>query len=878
MWPPFQRRHRERELDEEIQAHLAMAIRDRIERGESPEQAALAVRREFGNRALIRETTRRMWRWSSLHGVWQDARYALRGMRRSPGFTAVAVISLALGIGANTAIFSLLEAAMLRLLPVSHPEELVELLQKYPGEPRGNGYWSRRSYEHIRDGNHVFSALIAASVDNAAPLELQGAQPETGIVEDVSGNYFPDLGIQPAVGRLIGPEDNPADPNGAVAVLSWEMWTSRFHQDPAVLGRRILVENAPATIVGVAPRGFVGLRVEAKTDIWLPQPPTQNDLTLLARLRPGATLQQARAEMTVLYRFTIEERAAASRDPQVRQLSVQVEPAGDGLNTVRDRFGKPLTVLMTIVGLLLLLACVNIASLLLSRAAGRKREMALRTSLGASRGRLLRQMLTESLLLSIVATLFGIVLAYFGTAALLRIMASGRLHERVYLRVEPDLHVLLFTAVIAVLAGLLFGIAPAWNAFRTAPVNALRQSGRAFETRASRVFAQSLVAAQVALSMLLLTTGALFIANLASLERADLGFHRDHVLLVGLDPSRSGYDRQRLSRAYEELLDRIGRIPGVRSASLSAPTPLSGAGASGLVTAEGLEERPEDLRWTEIAYIAPRYFETLGIPLLAGRGFSHEDQFYAGVAVISESVARYYFAGRNPIGRHVTFNHLTGVREARTYEIVGVVGDANYLDIREPMRRTVYVPAFYQGGVEARAFLIRIAIHPQAVVADVRREVGAVAPGVFVSQITTLNEQIDASIVPERLIATLSGFFGALAAVLAGIGLYGLLAYAVARRTNEIGVRVALGATTRNVISLVLRDMLATVGAGLALGIPLAAWGRGLAAALIPNLPAQTMGPLALAAAGTVIVALLAAWMPALRAARVDPMEALREE
>ena len=811
--------------------------------------------------------------------MYLDVRYALRGMRRSPGFTTVAVMSLALGIGANTAIFSIVETAMLRMLPVSDPEQLVELLQKYPGEPRGNGYWSWASYENFRDNNHVFSALIGTSIDNRVRLVTEGSDAETGVGEYVTGNYFAELGVKPAIGRLITPEDNPAGPEGAVAVVSWSQWISRFHRDPNALGKRILVQAIPATIIGVAPPAFAGLRVEARTDVWLPQKRTpQSRLILLARLKPGATLEQARAEMAVLFRFTVEERAKFSKDPLVRQLSVQVERAGNGLATVRDRYGKPLTILMTVVGLLLLLACVNIAGMLLARAAGREREMAVRTSLGASRIRLLRQVLTESLMLSLTGTLIGAAIAYFGTAALLRIMASGREHERVYLQVQLDFHVLLFAAGIAALAGVVFGAAPAWSAFRTSPALAMRQAGSVGETRLRRHFGRGLVAAQVSLSVLLLSSAALFIANLVNLEQTDLGFRRDHVLLVTVDPSSSGWNAEQTSRVYRELLSHLDRIPGVRSTSLSGPTPLQGAGASGFATVEGFAERPDDRRWISITYVAPGYFETLGTPLLAGRGFGFDDQTRPNVAIVNRAFARYYFVGRNPIGKHVTLDHVTLTREPQTYEIVGVSADANYYEIREAPLRTVFLPAFRGESVRAQTFLIHTNIAPETIAGDVRRTIRNVAPGIPIARIMTLTDQIDASIVPERLIATLSGFFGALGAVLAGIGLYGLLAYSVTRRTNEIGIRIALGATGSDVTWLVLRDSLVTVIAGLALGLPMVVWGRTLAATLVQDLPVGTAVPFAFAAVGILAVAFLASYVPARGAARVDPLDAVRHE
>ncbi len=445
----------------------------------------------------------------------RDLSYAFRAMRRSPGFTAVAVLSLALGIGANVAIFSIVEAAMLRSLPVSRPGELVELLQKYPGEPRGNGYWSWASYEYFHDVNHVFSSLMGTTIDNRIRLSADGLEPQTGVGEYVTGNYFADLGVKPALGRLIGPDDDTS-----VAVLSWPQWAARFQKDPNIIGKRLLVQDRPATVIGVAPAAFTGLRVEAKTDVWVAQKRSaQGRMALLGRLKPGATLDQARAEMAVLFRFTIDERAASSKDPQLQQLTVQIEPAGNGLSTLRDRVGKPLAILMLVVSLLLLLTCVNIASMLLARAARRDREMAVRVSLGASGGRLLRQVLTESFVLSAVGTLIGAAIASFGDGALLRILASGREHERIFLQVQPDFQVLLFAAVVAPAASVVFGSVPAMKALRSDPALALRQAGSIGETRMQRLFGKSLVATQVAISLLLLSAAALFLGNLIALRK-----------------------------------------------------------------------------------------------------------------------------------------------------------------------------------------------------------------------------------------------------------------------------------------------------------------------------------------------------------------------
>lgn len=810
--------------------------------------------------------------------LWNDVRYALRLMWRSPGFTAVGVFSLALGIGANTAIFSLFNTVMLRTLPVEHPEQLVELLQKYPGEPRG-GYWSWRSYENIRNHNQVFSALTGTGFDNLMRVRIEGSEPETVIGEDIRANYFEFLGLKPALGRLISGEDAPASGDGEVVVVSWSYWNSRFHRDPTILGKRIYVENVPKTIIGIAPRDYTGPRVGVRTDIWLPTEKTS--VAILGRLKSGATLEQARAEMQVLYRFTIEERAAESKDPLVHQLKVEVESASRGLSLVRDRYGKSLVLLMTVVGVLLLLACINMASMLLARGAGRQREIAVRVGLGASRSRLMRQMLTEAVLLSGAGTLVGCFLAYFGTGILVRIIASGREHERINIAVQPDLYLLIFTAGIAVLTGILFGLAPAWQAFRTTPAIGLRQSGGSGETHGWRFFAKSLVSAQVGLSILLVAGAFVFLNHLSRLRNQDLGFQSDHVLLMQLDPQRSGYKREQLAGPYQELLTRLEAIPGVRSASISGCTPIQGCGASRFVTVDGFVERPEDRRFTALSWVAPKYFESLGIPLIAGRDFNLADAGKSRVAIISETMARYYFPGVNPIGRHVAIdrNPQTGgwYGDNQPYEIVGVAGDSKYTELREAPPRTMYFNMFQEARL-AHQFVLRTHVDPMSITGETRSAVREVLKTVAITRVTTLSNQVDAAIVPERLIAILSGSFGALGALLAGIGLYGLLAHNVTRRTNEIGVRIALGATASNVTAMVMRDAIGMVAAGLAVGVPMVIWGRPLAARLVEDLRIPNAVPIIFGTMAIITVTILASCIPAWRAARVDPMEALRHE
>jgi predicted permease len=811
--------------------------------------------------------------------IWNEIRYAFRLMRRSPGFTAVAVLSLALGIGANTAIFSFFYTIVMRALPFAHPEQLVEFLQIHLGQPLSSSYWEWESYELFRDHSHVFSAMTGMSFDNLAPVRLEGSETETLIQENVLGNYFRVLGLTPAIGRFFAPEDVPANGMGTVVVVSWSYWNSRFDRNPAILGKRIFVGGEPKTIIGVAPRAYTGPRLGVRTDIWAPQ--EHRNFTMLARLQPGVKLQQAQAEMAVLYRLVLEQRATQSKDPRIWEMKVQVEPAGSGLVRVRDQYGKPLMLLMVVVGLLLLLACINMASMLLARSAGRQREIALRVGLGASRGRLARQMLTESVLLSLAGMLLGIFFAYLGTSVLARIMASGRAFEHIEIRVQPDLHLLLFTAGIALLTGLVFGLAPAWYAFRFDPASALRQSGKGGDTRLWRLFGKGLVTAQVALAIFLVAAAAIFLNHLSRLRNFDLGFRSDHVLLATLDPSHSGYKPEQLAAFYQILLSRLDAIPGVRSASISGCTPLQGCGTpSRYIFAEGHPERAEDRRRAGVTFVSPKYFDTLGIPFLAGRDFTFQDAGRSRVVLINQTMARRYFPGINPIGKRITIdrNSKPGwFGNNQPYEVVGLVGDAKAYELRDPPYPTMYFDMFQENQLMDQ-FELHTTGNPAALSRTVRRIVRDVLKTVPVTRVTTLAGQVDSNIVPERLIATLSQFFGVLGAVLAGIGLYGLLAYTVARRTNEVGIRMALGATAADVSSLVIRDVLGMVCGGLIAGMLLVLLSRPLAARLVQDLKPDGLAPVIFGGVIIISVALLAAYVPVRRAIRVDPMAALRHD
>jgi putative ABC transport system permease protein len=668
-------------------------------------------------------------------------------------------------------------------------------------------------------------------------------------------------------------------------VVSWTFWKNNFSLDPAILGKQIMVNDTPITIIGVAQRGFRGLNEEMSQEVWLPLsmgPVIHHSalgwvwLALIGRLKPGLTLGQARAELAVLFQSAIQ---APGVGPYVREMKFELEPAASGLSTpIRQMLRTPVLVLMAITSLVLLIACANLAGLLLARGAARRQEMAVRVCLGAGRLRLVRQVLTESLLLSLFGSLLGIFLAYFGGRSLLRMITSGRdivglpVHAEVLAR--PDAHVLWFTGVITVVTALLFGVLPAMG-LSAQPASALQQVARVGESRSRRLFGKSLIVAQVAVSTVLLSVAALFVGYVSHLRNADLGFRRDHLLLLNLDPSHSGYEAAQLSRLSQELVAQLEALPGVRSATFSGMTPMLGAGASSFATAQG---HPEIRRVVSIDFGAPHYFDTYGTPLLAGRDFAFNDEHGPLVAIINEAMARDFFHSSNPIGSYMTLDHVTGRgNDTPSYEIVGVVGDAKYNDLQRPAPRTIYLHAFQEDRVVSQLTL-RTEVNPESVTNAVRERVASILRTVPVIRTTTMTDQIDAAIVPERLTASLSSCFGALGALLAAVGLYGLLAYTVSRRTNEIGVRLALGATGSSVLRIVLAEALVMVGAGLAIGAPLAFWTKQIVTRLIPDLPAKDPAWIFWASVMMLAITLLAAYLPARRASRVDPMIALRYE
>ena len=895
-------RRAEPELAREIAAHLALIEEDYQRRGLSPEEAALAARRALGSAALTADRHRdaRSFRW--MDDTRRDVLYAVRLLRRSPGFAAITVLTLALGIGANVAVFSVINAVMLQPLPVSHPENLVELLFKFPGDPRLNEYWWM-DYEHLRDANDVFSTLMAVSLDHRH-VSHDALAAEDAACLYVGGDFFDVLGIRPAIGRLIGPENARAGTSeSAVAVISWSYWQSRFNLDPKVLGTSLLIDRVPTRIIGVAPRGFFGLQRGIEPPIWLPvaaepllqHPSRLNDgslqVSIFGRLKPGISLERATAEIRVLDRPRLERYLARFKDSRWRDVQIEAVSAATGVTmyspNLRDRFGGTFSWTMAAVGVLLIIACVNVASLLLARGAARRREMAVRVALGAGRLRLFRQLLTESLCLAAGGGVVGVLLAYGAAEALGRFLASGRapveVPEGLRIAVPVDVHVVLFAAGTAMATGLLIGLVPAWHAFMSSPSTSLRGVGAASETRSARVFGQLLVVAQVGLSVVLLSAAALFVQHLAEVRTIGVGFESRSVLQVKLDPSHSGRKPEELVAQYQQLIERMADLPGVHSASLAAMTPISGSGGRLFVSVDGFDERPEDRRRVALNNVSPGYFETLSTPFIAGRDFQAADAGGPRVAIVNQAMARHYFGAGDPIGRHFTFEG-----QSRPLEIVGVVADAKYNDLHETPPRTAYTNALQGFSSITPKFLIRTDVSPLSVVAEVRRAVDAVLPS-MAPKFDTLREQLDASILPERLIAMLSALVGALAALLVAIGLYGLLAYTVERRTSEIGIRVALGATRRDIVVMVGTGALALVFGGFAVGAPMALGAEIYAGKLLTlvstaeaqapiTLPASAAWPIVGAAGAMIAIALIASCVPAHRATKVDPIEALRFE
>jgi predicted permease len=909
----FRRNQLEREISDELRFHVEKQTAVNIEKGMRPEEARLAALRAFGGLEQIKEESRDMRGVRLLSELAQDLRYGLRVLAKSPGFTAVAVLTLALGIGANTAIFSLIDAVMLRMLPVKSPQQLVLLNWAARQWPEGlyKGYstgwcpkvpagssgcsFSYPLFEQIRAQNKVFSGMFAFAGLGRQNIIVNG-QSGLAIGEMVSGDYFLALGVQPILGRAIAEADEKPDAP-PVVVVSYNLWQGRFGGDPGVIGKQVSILNVPIVIIGVTPPEFFGLEAGFARDFWVPislqprlEPATtvqgitrleQADnwwLTIMARLNPGVESPKAQADLNVLFRQLLT--ADRTTTAKVRNFpEILLTSGSKGMEQLRSLYSTPLTVLLAIVGLVLLIACANVANLLLARGAARQREMAVRLALGSGRGRLARQLLTESLLLASTGGAVGLLLAFSVNRLFFAVMSVYG--ESITLEVRPDWRVLAFTAGASAMTGVLFGLAPAWRGSRMDLTPALKASAGSFLSieRFGRLrLGKALVAFQVATSLLLLVGAGLFARTLVNLETEDLGFNRRNLLLFWTHPGESGYKGERLAGYYKQLLARLDSLSGVVSATTSSVPLAIGSYSMGGVSVKGYKPRSEKDTSVYNLDVGPKFFETLGIPLALGRSITLEDaQTVANVAVVNESFARQYFSRANPIGQHFRWGDP---QKGQDLEIVGVAKDATYADIRKPTGPTIYIPQnFGAHNVDGEMlFEVRTAGDPRAMISAVRRAEADLDRNVPMFDVHTESEMIDETLWQERLIAKLSFAFCLLALLLAAVGLYGVMSYGVLRRTGEIGVRMALGARRGDVLWMVLRESLGTVAAGAVAGLA-AAWGltRFIATMLYGIKPND---PMTMAAASLLLfgVATLAAYLPARRASRTEPMTALRYE
>jgi predicted permease len=876
----FRHNQVEQELDDEFRDHLERRIEADIARGMTADEARYAAMRAIGGVEQRKEECRDMRGTQLVDQFRQDIRYAWRSLVKNPGFASVTVFSLALGIGANTAIFTLINAVLMRPLPgVVEPDRLVRLTR---------GSFSYAKFEALK-AHGIFVNTVALS-DDRFPAEIDGSMQSTRVLL-VSGDYFPALGVTALLGRTISPEDDRMQ--APVAMLSHRFWTRAFSADRSMLGKSISVGGLPVTIIGVTPPDFTGVHVGVAIDVTVPVTtmprlrPERADilsrrsahwLQIFGRLAPGQSLEQADARLQVVWPQVLANTAPPGTSPDSGFFRHRTEllPAANGFSALRSEFASPLFVLMGLVILVLLVACANVANLLLARGAARQREFAVRLATGARRGRLIRQLLTESMLLATIAGLVGVVFAFWSAQVLVSLISSST--NPVFLDLRPDARLLAFTVGVTFLTAFLFGLVPALRTTRIDLAPSLKESSRAFSGVGGRL-RKALVVSQLALSMMLAVGAGLFLNSFRHLVTVETGFDATNVLLIRANAIDGGHRGPRANRFFAELLDRVKLLPGVQQSGLSWAPPVSqGFGNNGTVTIKGRAPRPGEDQVVWSNFVSPGHFETIGQRILAGRDFTARDRQGAPrVAIINQSMARYFFGDENPIGRIVA---PWGDTDTPDCEIIGIVQDAAHFDLKEAPKRVLYVPYdqgpdFLQG--QNMILEVRSASAPAAVAAQARELVAQMDKNVLVDW-ETLETHVNTSIARERLLALLSGFLGALSLLLVAIGLYGVMAYSVTRRTGEIGIRLALGARPVTVLAMVLRESSVLVLTGVAIGLLAALALSRVVATLLFGVTSRDAAAFASAVGVMAVVALLATILPARRAAQVDPTVALRYE
>ena len=895
----FRRDRSSQRLNDEIQFHLDQQIAENLATGMNPIEARHNAMRTFGNSTILKEETRDTWGWTWLEQMSQDLRYGFRSLRKGPLFTVVAGLTLAFGIGANTAIFSLMDQVLLQLLPVKHPEQLVLVAERGIrfGDSWGDNDISYPMYRDFRDGNQIFSGMFCR-YPTSVSLGY-GDRTDRVAAELVSGSYFPVLGVTAVIGRTLTPDDDRVPGGHPVAMLSYSFWQNRFSSDPSIAGRQIVVNGYTFTVVGVSQAGFDGVELGYKSKVFIPmmmqaQMTPRSDrlearglswVTAFGRLKPGVDIAQAKASLQPLMRNILEvevqeptlQHYSDHDRAQFLRNSVDLLPGSRGWSNLREQMQTPLWVLAALSGAVLLLACANLANLLLARATTREREMAVRLAIGAGRRRIIRLLLVESLLLAILGTAVGLGLAFLADRVLLAIYFPADSAGDYPISSVPDMRVLVFALGMMLLTALVFGLAPAIQGSQADIAPTLKDRAGSVAGAKQVFLRKMLVSGQMALALLLLIGASLYLKTLANLENTGPGFSAEQLMAFSVDPSLNGYTDERTKDFFRRLTDDLQALPGVSSVGLSTMPILQGYGWSNPVIAEGYSADPGQEQRPICDMISPKLFTTLGVLIVAGRDFTVLDT--RPVALINETFARKYFAGRNPVGLHIGLvDDRTAAPDIPNLEVVGVVKDLKYENLRDPAPPQAYFPYWQDEKFRFMTYYLRTRLEPRQLMETVREQVRRLDPNIPVVDMRTVDEQIGLSLKTERLVASLSAVFGVLATALAVIGLYGVMAYTVARRRREIGIRVALGALQSDVIWMVMQQIVVLSGAGLAIGGLLAFALSSLIRSQLYGL--QPHDPFTFVSAALVLggAACAAGLIPSWRASRVDPMHVLRYE
>jgi len=899
----------EADMQEELQNHLEARTADLVRAGYAPEEAARRARIEFGPALMHKEDMRASLGLRWFDELASDLRYATRMLRKSPGFAVIAVGSLALGIGANTAIFTVAQHMLLDRLHVPHPEQLRMF---YWSEPKDGivgemwGFWddlagggqlstsfSYPVYEQMRRANRSLADVFAFKPFGRMTVTIHG-DAQAAEAEMVSGNYYSSLEVRPQLGRGIQESDDGAVGSGPVVTISDRFWTSRFGRSPDVIGKAILVNATPLTVVGVNPPGFTGAySAQGAPDIFLPfsmqpivapqnldpsWPPSLLEnkkfwwVLVMGRVQRGVPASTAEASLNVALSAAVRATMPVKKDSQLPRLLLR--DGSRGQNPSVDDLQKPIYVLMALAGLVLLLACANLANLLLARAGARQREMSVRLAMGAGRSRILRQMMVESLLLSVLGGAAGLMLAFMVRNAIPRLLSKA--WEPPAFAAKFSWPIFAFAAATSILTGIIFGLAPAWRAARVQVSSSLKDSGQAIANRRRRLGGKSIVAVQVALSMLLVIGAGLFVQTLMQLARAPLGFRSHNLLLFSIEPPEARYPKAASTALLQQVEEKLAALPGVQAATLARLPLISGNVSNTTFIPQGQQRKAEGNPSVLTNDVGAHFFSTFGISILAGRAFGSRDTPTSRkVAVINESLAKKYFPNVNPIGR--TFE--AGWNHPVTIEIVGICADAKYYRVRADVEPTYYTPYWQQDdGIHEATFAIETRLEGQSLLTPLRNAVRQIDPNLPILDVRTQDEQIEANLQQERVFAALTAGFGVLALALACVGIYGVMAYSVAQRTSEIGIRLALGAERGRVQRMILGESTMLTGAGILVGVTGAlALGR-LVTSMLYGIRSNDPLTLAVSVALLLVVALMASWIPARRAAGVEPMQALRHE